>query len=52
VKRYEKYEKQVSWIVKRYGKRGRKVGWIVIRYDKYGRKQVEYWNDLENMEEK
>ena len=38
--------------MKRYGKRGRKVGWIMIRYDKYGRKQVEYWNDLENMEEK
>ena len=52
MKRYEKYGKQVSWIVKRYGKRGRKVGWIMIRYDIYGRKQVEYWNDLENMEEK
>jgi hypothetical protein len=27
VKRYEKYGRQVSWIVTRYGKRGRKVGW-------------------------
>jgi hypothetical protein len=48
VKRYEKYERKVGWIVKWYGKYGRKVSWNVKWYGKYGRK---VWNDMENMEE-
>jgi hypothetical protein len=38
--------------VKWYGKYGRKPSWIVKRYEKCGRKEVELWNDMENMEEK
>ena len=49
MKRYEKYGRQVSWIVKRHGKHGRKESWIVIRFGKYGKKM---WNDMQNMKEK
>ena len=47
VKRYGKYGGKVSWIVKRYGKYGKKASWIV-RKD-MEKRQVEYWNDMENM---
>ena len=34
VKRYENYERKISWIVKKFGK----YGWNVKWYGKYGRK--------------
>jgi hypothetical protein len=37
--------------MKRYEKYGRKVSWNVKWYGKYGR-QVEMWNDMENIEER
>jgi hypothetical protein len=36
----------------KYGNYGGKESWIVKWYGKYGRKVVEYWNDMENIEEK
>jgi hypothetical protein len=38
--------------VKRYGQYGRKTSWIVKRYENMEEKKVEYWNDMENTEEK
>jgi hypothetical protein len=57
---FGKHGRKVSWIVKRFVKCKRKK---VKRYGKYGRKywndlenikvrQVEWWKDLENTEEK
>jgi hypothetical protein len=51
VKWYAKYGRKVRWKVKRYGKYGGKVSWIVKRYGKFGKRQVEWWNDMENMED-
>jgi hypothetical protein len=50
VKRYEKCERKLGWIVKWYGKYGRTVSWIVKRFGKHRRK-VEERKDRENMEE-
>jgi hypothetical protein len=52
VKTYVLYGRKASWIVKIYGKYGNKAGRIVIRYGHIEERQVEYWNDNENMEEK
>jgi hypothetical protein len=49
VKTYEKYGRNVSWIVKRLGKCIWKVSWIVKRFRKYKRK---LWKDMELMKEK
>jgi hypothetical protein len=38
--------------VKRYGKYGRKSSWIVKDMENAEGKWVEFWNDMENMEEK
>ena len=65
MKRYNKYERKVGWIVKGYGKCGRRISWRVKRYEKYERKvnwiairygkcekkYVELWKDMENTEE-
>ena len=39
-------------IVKRYEKYERKVGWIVKWYGKLEEKYVEMWHEMENMKEK
>ena len=42
------YGRKVSWIVKRYEKYGRNPSWRVKSLEK---RQVEEWNDMENMED-
>ena len=49
---FEKYRRNVSWIVNIYEKYRREVSWIMKRYDKDGRNPSWKWKDMENMEER